>query len=455
MCKPKIVVKPPGPKAKELIELEKKHVSPGVGVKLFPLVPERAEGCFIVDVDGNVFLDLLAGAAAANIGYSHPTLVKAVEDQVKKMQHSMIGYHYNINAIKLAERLTMIAPVPRPSRVVFGLSGSDACDLALKAARFSTKKPWFLSFIGSYHGHTYGAASASSFKGLMKRGFSPVLPQIAWLPYAYCFRCPFRQEYPSCDLLCIEYVERFVLDHVVPQDEVAALIVEPIQGDAGIIVPPKEFHVKLKRLCEQHQILFIADEVQSGIGRTGKWFAIEHFGFQPDLLVCGKALASGMGVSAVVGKEELLNLPSGTCLLTPAANPVASAAALATLQVVEQERLFDNAVKVGSLFMKRLNELKQRFDVIGDVRGIGLMIGIEVVKKGSKAPDPVLTGMICWRAFELGLILPSYGLYSNVVRITPPLTISVEQANVACDIIEQAVKDSVSGLVSKGTVTWS
>jgi len=452
---PKIVIKPPGPKARVYTELEARYVSTGVGVKLFPLVPERAYGCVIIDVDGNKFIDLLAGAAAANIGYSHPALVKSVEEQVRRMQHSMIGYHYNVRAIELAEKLVRITPGSFAKKVIFGLSGSDACDLAMKVARFSTRKPWLLSFIGSYHGHTYGAASISSFKGLMKRGFSPVIPQVAWVPYAYCYRCPFKQEYPGCGVYCVDYVEEYVLNHVVPQDEVAAVFVEPIQGDAGIVVPPKEFLVKLRKLCDRYGFLLVLDEVQSGMGRTGRWFAVEHFNVEPDLLICGKALASGMGVSAVVGRAEVMDIPSGTGLLTPAANPVASSAALATIEVIEREGLMENAVRIGGYFLRRIEELKRKYEVIGDVRGKGLMIGVEVIRDAkTKQPNPELTGMICWRAFELGLILPSYGFNSNVLRITPPLVMSVELAEKACNLIEAAVKDAVEGRVEKASVTW-
>lgn len=384
------MVKPPGPKARAFIELERKYVSTGVGVKLFPLVPERADGCVIIDVDGNKFIDLLSGAATANIGYSHQALIKAVESQVRMMQHSMIGYHYNVNAIKLAEKLVKIAPGSFDKKVIFGLSGSDACDLTMKMARFSTRKPWLLFFIGSYHGHTYGAASISSFKGLMRRGFSPVVPQVVWTHYAYCYRCSFKQEYPECGVYCVDFIEEFILDHAVPRDEVSVVFVESIQGDAGIVVPPKEFLTKLKKLCNQYGFLLAVDEVQTGMGRTGCWPAIEHFGIEPDLLICGKALASGMGVSAVVGKAELMDMPSGTALLTPAANTVASAAALATIEVIEGERLMENASKVGGHFLRRLEELKDRFEVVGDVRGLGLMIGMEIVTD-KKLSTPALS----------------------------------------------------------------
>ncbi len=453
---PKIVVKPPGPKAKELIEREKKVISSGLGVKLFPVVPERGYGALIEDVDGNVFIDFLAGAAAASTGYAHPKLVKEVQEQVAKIQHSMIGYTYSKRAIEVAEILAEKAPIENP-KILFGLSGSDAMDLTMKVARFATRKPWFIAFIGAYHGQTYGATSIAAFQSSQKRGFSPLVPNVVWIPYPNPYRNIWGiNGYEEPDELInrfLDYLESYILAHVVPPDEVAALIAEPIQGDAGIVVPPENFFKELKKVLDEHNILLAMDEVQTGIGRTGKWFATEWFKVEPDFISFGKGVASGMGLSGVIGKAELMNMTSGSALLTPAANPVISAAAYATLKIIEEEKIIENAQKVGAFIMKRLKEMQERYEVMGDVRGKGLMIGVEIVKADGK-PDPELTGKICWRAFELGLILPSYGMFGNVIRITPPLVITEEIAEKGLEIMEQALKDALAGKVTHKVVTW-
>ncbi|MFA4646730.1 acetyl ornithine aminotransferase family protein [Pyrococcus kukulkanii] len=453
---PKIVVKPPGPKAKELIERERKVLSTGIGVKLFPLVPRRGFGPFIEDVDGNVFIDFLAGAAAASTGYAHPKLVRAVQEQVELIQHSMIGYTHNERAIRVAEKLAKISIIKNP-KIIFGLSGSDAVDMAIKVSKFSTRRPWILAFIGAYHGQTFGATSIASFQVSQKRGYSPLMPQVFWLPYPNPYRNVWGiNGYEEPDELVnrfLDYLENYVFAHVVPPDEVAALFAEPIQGDAGIVVPPENFFKKLKPILEEHGILLVMDEVQTGIGRTGKWWGSEWFEVEPDLMIFGKGVASGMGLSGVIGKEELMEMTSGSALLTPAANPVISAAAEATLEIIEEEKLLENTLKVGEFIMKRLREMQERYEIIGDVRGKGLMIGVEIVKEGGK-PDPEMTGKICWRAFELGLILPSYGMFGNVIRITPPLVLTQEVAEKALEIIEQAIKDAMAGKVERKVVTW-
>ena len=454
---PKLVVAPPGPKAKELVEREKRVISQGLGVKLFPVVPERGYGALIEDVDGNVFIDFLAGAAAASTGYAHPKLVKEVQEQVAKIQHSMIGYTYSKRAIEVAEILAEKVPIENP-KVLFGLSGSDSIDLLMKVARFATRKPWIVAFIGAYHGQTYGATSVAAFQSSQKRGFSPLVPNVVWIPYPNPYRNPWRIDgYEEPDELInafLDYLENYVFAHVVPPDEVGILLAEPIQGDAGIVVPPDNFFKELKKVLDEYGILLAMDEVQTGIGRTGRWFASEHFKVEPDFISFGKGVASGMGLSGVIGKADLMEMTSGSALLTPAANPVISAAAYATLKIIEEENLLENALKVGNFIKKRLLEMKESYDVIGDVRGKGLMIGAEIVKPNTKIPDPDLTGKICWRAFELGLILPSYGMFGNVIRITPPLVITKEIAEKGLEIMEQALKDALAGKVKHKTVTW-
>ncbi|MCD6140031.1 MAG: acetyl ornithine aminotransferase family protein [Thermococcus sp.] len=454
---PKLVVTPPGPKAKELVEREKRVISQGLGVKLFPVVPERGYGALIEDVDGNIFIDFLAGAAAASTGYAHPRLVKEVQEQVAKIQHSMIGYTYSKRAIEVAEILAEKAPIEKP-KILFGLSGSDSIDLLMKVARFVTRKPWIIAFIGAYHGQTYGATSVAAFQSSQKRGFSPLVPNVVWIPYPNPYRNIWNIDgYEEPDELIntfLNYLENYIFAHVVPPDEVSILLAEPIQGDAGIVVPPENFFKELKKVLDEHGILLAMDEVQTGMGRTGKWFGSEWFRVEPDFIAFGKGVASGMGLSGVIGKSELMEVTSGAALLTPAANPVISAAAYATLNIIEEENLLENALKVGEFIKKRLLEMKESYEVIGDVRGKGLMIGAEIVRSNTKTPDPELTGKICWRSFELGLILPSYGMFGNVIRITPPLVITKEIVEKGLEIMEQALKDAIAGKVKHKTVTW-
>ncbi len=453
---PRIAVKPPGPRARELIEREERVVSSGLGVKLFPVVPERGYGALIEDVDGNVFIDFLAGAAAASTGYAHPRLVKEVQEQVARIQHSMIGYTYSKRAIEVAEILAKKAPVDDP-KILFGLSGSDALDLTMKVARFVTRRPWIVAFIGAYHGQTYGATSIAAFQSSQKRGFSPLVPNVVWVPYPNPYRNVWGVNgYDEPDELVnrfLDYMESYIFAHVVPPDETALLIAEPIQGDAGIIVPPENFFTELRKLLDEYGILLAMDEVQTGMGRTGKWFGSEWFKVRPDLIAFGKGVASGMGMSGVIGRGELMDMTSGSALLTPAANPVISAAAYATLRVIEEEDLLGNALRVGEFIQKRLGEMGEEYGVIGDVRGKGLMIGAEIVKPDGK-PDPELTGKICWRAFELGLILPSYGMFGNVIRITPPLVITEELAGKGLEIMETALKDALAEKVTHRVITW-
>lgn len=460
MRAPFIKVTPPGPKARDLIDLDHKYISAGGGVKLLPLVPEYGEGATITDVDGNVFIDFLAGAGAAITGYSHPLLVKAVQEQVSKIQHSMIGYTYSTNTISLAKKISDITPGKYGKKVVFGLSGSDSGDMALKIARYATKKSWIITFIGAYHGQTYGSTSLTQFQGSLKKDLGPLVPNILAVPYPNPFRNPWNidgYEKPQ-ELIeaSINYIEKYIIGHVVPKDDIAMILAEPIQGDAGTIIPPANFFIELKKLCKKYGILLGVDEVQTGIGRTGKWFGIEHFGVEPDLIMLGKGLASGMGLSAVMYREELQDPPPGTLILTSAANPVTAAAALATIEIIEKEDLLNKSSKIGEYLMKRFYEMQNKYPIIGDVRGKGLMIALDIVRdRRTKLPDPDLTGKICWRAFELGLILPSIGFYSNCIRIVPPLVLSEDLAKTAADIIEQAINDAIRGKVEKGTSTWS
>ena len=372
----------------------------------------------------------------------------------------MVGYTYNTNAIVLAERLAGMTPGKGDKKVAFGLSGSDSADAALKMARYSTKKSWAITFIGAYHGQTYGSASLSEFQGSLKKDMGPFMSNIVAVPYPDSYRNPWNIDgYRDPERLTqatIRYIETYILGHVVPNDDVTVIMVEPIQGDGGTLIPPPNFLGELRRICDKYGILLALDEVQTGIGRIGTWFGIDHFGVEPDIMMLGKGLASGMGLSAVVARGDIADIPSGSLLLTSAANPVVSSAALATLDIIEQEHLLEYSREVGQLLMQRFAALMEKYPIIGDVRGTGLMIAVDIVKdRQTKEPDREMTGRICWRAFELGLILASIGFFGNCLRIVPPLILTKELAETGVDIIDQAIVDVLSGKAQKAAATWS
>jgi len=452
---PKIRTALPGPRSKEYVQKDSAQIAPAVGVRWLPVVIDKQYGTFMEDVDGNVFIDFLAGAAAAITGYCHPKIVEAITTQVKAATHVCEVYHYSRTMIELAEEICKLAPGSFPKKVIWGLSGSDANDSALKVVRYHTKRPRVLTYLGSYHGQTYGALSLSGVFPNMKKGFGPIVEGIIHIPFAYCYRCLFGLKYPKCNLYCAKYIEEIVFENLFSSEEIAAMFIEPIQGDAGIVVPPPDYFGKVMEICKRHGILFVADEIQTGLGRTGKLWGVEHFGVQPDVMVLGKGLASGIGMSAVVGKGEIMTMPAGSHTFTSAANPIMVAASRATLEILREEKLVENSAKVGSFILKELHEMSKEHELIGEVRGKGLMIGVELVKDREKKEHASEECMkLCYRAFEKGLILPYYGMKRNVLRITPALTITEEVAKKGLEILEQALKDVESGVVEKLAVGW-
>ncbi|KPV63895.1 MAG: Glutamate-1-semialdehyde 2,1-aminomutase [Candidatus Bathyarchaeota archaeon BA1] len=445
----------PGPKSKEYIRRDSACIAPAVGVRWLPVVIEREYGTFMEDIDGNVFIDFLSGAAAAITGYCHPKIVEAVTAQVRVATHICDIYHYSKTIIELAEEICRLTPGSFPKKVIWGLAGSDANDGALKVVRYHTKRPRVLAYLGSYHGQTYGALSLSGVFPNMKRGFGPIVQDIFHVPFAYCYRCQFGLRYPKCNLYCARYIEEIVFENLFSPEEIAAIFTEPIQGDAGIVVPPPDYFSRVMEMCRKHGILFVADEVQTGWGRTGKLWGAEHFNIQPDVMILGKGLASGIGLAAVVGKAEIMTMPPGSHALTPAANPIMVAASHATLTVLEEEKLVENSIRIGNLMMKELREMGKEHELIGEIRGRGLMIGVELVRdQETREPASEECMKVCYRAFEKGLILPYYGLKRNVIRITPALTITEEVAKKGLEIFEQALKDVESGVVTKLAVGW-
>ena len=438
-------MKVPGPKASELVQRDEKVIGKVTYIRFYPMVFEAGVGSVVTDVDGNKYIDFQAGAAVANVGYCHPKVVKAVEEQMNKLTHNCFALFSNQITVKLAEKLVEITPGKFRRKVWFGLSGSDANDCLFKLARFNTKRERIISFLGSYHGQTMGAYSLSGHKA--ESHFLP-FPGVVKVPYAYCYRCPFKMEYPECGLQCINFIEDHIFTSICPPEDVAGILVEPIQGDSGMIVPPDEFLKELKRISEENGMLFMVDEVRTGFGRTGAMFAVNHLGLEPDFIVMAKPMASGFPISACVAKAEILDGPMGGHLLTTGGSPIGAAAALANIQVLEEENLCEKAKRTGNYMMRRLEEMKDEHTLIGDVRGRGLFIGVELVKnKKTREPASLETHKVCYRAWEYGLVLVFNGTHSNVLDIVPPLVISREEVDRGLEILEGAIKDVEKGKV--------
>jgi 4-aminobutyrate aminotransferase len=434
---PHLITRLPGPQARALIEKNEAVVSPSLP-HAYPLAVRRAEGCMVEDLDGNRFLDCAAGIAVCSTGHCHPTVVRAIQEQSSSLLHICGADFYEPQYINLAERLARLAPGDSPKKVFLANSGAEAVEAALKLAHYHTGRSQVLSFFGAFHGRTMGAVSLTASKPVYHRGFSPLVSGITHLPYAYCYRCPVNLSYPDCSLACADYIEDILFARSISPDEVAAIFVEPVQGEGGYIVPPEGWLAKIRELCDRHGILLVADEVQSGIGRTGKLFACEHWGVEPDILCSAKALASGLPLSAMIAKEEVMSWPPGAHGSTFGGNPVACAAAQATLDVVENEGLLENATRVGARLIANLRQLAQTSRLIGDVRGLGLMIGIELVRdKETKVPAAAETEQVVLECFQRGLLTLPCG--PNSIRFSPPLIISQEQADTAFDIFADAL----------------
>lgn len=428
---PRLVTTLPGPRSQMLIELDQTFTSPSY-TRDYPLTVARARGAVIEDLDGNLFLDFTAGIAVCSTGHCHPLVVKAIQDQAAQLIHmSGTDFYYEPQA-RLAQRLAQLAPGGQPHRVFFANSGTESVEAALKLARYHTGRSHIIGFLGGFHGRTMGALSVTASKPVQRQGFGPLLPQVSHVPFGNCYRCPCRLQYDSCNIACVKDIEAKLFSHTVPPQEVAAFLVEPIQGEGGYIVPPPEYHIRLKELAERHGILYIADEIQSGMGRTGKMFAIEHWGVEPDIVCVAKGLASGMPLGAMIARSDVMTWPPGSHASTFGGNPIACAAALATIDLLEHG-LMDNAQHVGEFLINQLRARQSSFDSMGEIRGRGLMIGVEFVHSGVGCePDADLRNRVIQACFRRGLLLLGCG--SSTIRFCPPLVITVEQAMSAVDI---------------------
>ena len=438
---PKLVTTLPGPKAQRVVADDDRLISPSY-TRSYPMVAKRGRGVRVEDVDGNEFLDFAAGIAVTSTGHCHPEVVKAIQDQAAELIHISGTDFYYESLVTMAERLSAIAPMPGPHRFYYGNSGAEAVECALKIARYHTGRQNVIAFFGAFHGRTMGALSLTASKPQQRRRFAPLMPGVTHVRYPYAYRgCSGGpQEEEAFALGCARYIEEKLFKTTLPPEEVAAIFIEPIQGEGGYVVAPPIFMQELRRICDKYGILLVADEVQSGAGRTGKWWAIEHTGVEPDIVCIAKGIASGMPLGICMTRAEIMDWKPGSHASTFGGNPVCIAAALATMDILQREGIA-NAAKMGELMFERLRSWTQRFGIVGEVRGRGLMIGIEIVKdQQSREPAGAWRDRIVDLAFERGLLILGCG--ETAIRLAPPLIVNEHQACIALDILEEALRRS-------------
>ncbi|HMG86520.1 MAG TPA: acetyl ornithine aminotransferase family protein [Terracidiphilus sp.] len=435
---PKLLGPVPGPKARAAVETDDLLISPSY-TRSYPLVARRGRGIRVEDVDGNEFIDFAAGIAVTSTGHCHPEVVAAIQKQAAELIHISGTDFYNEPLTDLAKKLSAVAPMPGPHKFFYGNSGAEAIECALKLARYHTGRQHIIAFLGAFHGRTMGALSLTASKPQQKRRFAPLVPGVTHVRYPYAYRgCtggPQGEE--AFSLGCARYIEEKLFKTILPPEEVAAIFVEPIQGEGGYVVAPDNFLRELRGICDRHGILLVADEVQSGAGRTGKWWAIEHSGVQPDIVCMAKGIASGMPLGVCMSRAEIMDWVPGSHASTFGGNPVSLAAALATVNILEQGAI-DNAAKVGAKMLDRLQGWKTTHPLVGDVRGRGLMIGVELVKdKTTREPATALRNRVETLCFEKGLMILGCGETS--IRLCPALIVTEDEATVALDILEECL----------------
>ena len=426
----------PGPKAKAMLERDQKVVSSSYP-RAYPLVMDHGKGVEVWDADGNRFIDMMAGIAVLSTGHSHPKVVKAVKDAAENFLHISSDF-YHEGWVRLSEKLDEIAPFEEHAKTFLTNSGTEAVETAIKLAKYHTKRHNFIGFFGAFHGRTMGSVSFTASKPHYHRGFYPLMPGVTHVPFPDEYR-PILHRKMGEDYgeTCVRFIEEEIIAHNVPGDEIAGVLVEPIQGEGGYVVPPDGFFPALRKLCDKYGILLIVDEVQSGMGRTGKWWAIEHWDVEPDIVVSAKGIASGLPLGACIARESVMTWPKGTHGNTYGGNPIACAASLATIDLLE-EKYLANAAEVGDYMKDALEEIQARHTSIGDVRGKGLMIGVEFVKdKNTKEPNEEIRNMIEHTAFEHGLL--TLGCGRSTMRFAPPLCITKKEADEGLTVFEEAV----------------
>jgi 4-aminobutyrate aminotransferase len=434
---PKIVVTPPGPKAREWIAKDHRLLSPSLS-RSSALVGVKAEHVFVEDVDGNVFLDFGSGIAVNSLGHRHPEVIAAIKAQLDRLIFLNSLDYYTLPQIEYAEMLFQVTPGDFAKRVFYCNSGSEAIDTAIKMAKWHTRRPYGIGFVNGFHGRTLGAVSFTTTGVSARRGFAPMYPIGHFVPYPYCFRCLFNREYPGCDLYCLSYLTEVTLKKITPPEEVAFIIVESVQGAGGYIVPPKEFLPRLAAVARQHGIVLIVDEVQSGFARTGKMWACQHFGLEPDIMAISKAFAHGLPAGAAVARAELMDWEEGAHEGTLNGGPVVLEAAKAVLRIIQKERLEEKARVQGEYLKAQLGELQKRYPLIGDVRGLGLMVGLELVADAKRTPAREQRNRLLELAFQKGLLLLGAG--ESSIRLAPPLVISREEIDQGLSILEDCLK---------------
>jgi 4-aminobutyrate aminotransferase len=437
---PKLKTALPGPNAKRVLEGDHQYISPSY-TRSYPLVAKSGRGIVVTDVDGNEFFDFSAGIAVTSTGHCHPHVVAAIQKQAAELIHMSGTDFYYESMVTLAERLSKIAPMPGPHRIYYGNSGAEAIECALKLARYHTKRQNIIAFFGAFHGRTMGAVSLTASKPQQRRRFGPLMPGVTHVRYPDVYRgcVGGAQEADQFALGCARFIEEKLFKTTLPPEEVAAIFVEPVQGEGGYVVAPTIFMQELRRICDRHGILLVVDEVQSGIARTGKWFAVEHTGVHPDIVCMAKGVASGMPLGITMSRADVMDWVPGSHASTFGGNPVCIASALATLDVIENERLLENSTAVGDHMRKRMADWPSKLKLVGDVRGRGLMIGVEIVKdKVTKEYGAADRDRIVELAFERGVLFLGCG--PSTIRICPALIVTKEQADVAVDVLEQCIK---------------
>jgi len=436
---PEIKTSLPGPKAKAIIERDKQFVSPSY-TRDYPFVIARGEGAVVEDVDGNRFLDCAAGIAVNSTGVSHPDVVKAISEQAQKFIHMSGTDFYYEPQVRLAEELASIVPIDGPVRSFFGNSGTEATEAAIKLARYSTKRPGLIAFLGAFHGRSLGSLSLTASKAVQRRGFGPFMPGVYHAPYPDPYR--FAGSADACAAQSLSYICDQIFVHLAAPDEIAAIVVEPIQGEGGYVVPPAAFLQGLREISREHGIVLIVDEVQSGMGRTGKMFASEHVGLKPDVVTIAKGIASGLPLGVACARAEIMSWPPGAHASTFGGNPVSCAAANATIRLLK-ESLVANAAAVGGYLLDGLRELQKEHPIVGDVRGRGLMIGIELVRdRQTKERAVEERNSFVQAMFRRGVLVLGAG--KNAIRLAPPLVLTKAQADIVLSVIDETLTEITS-----------
>jgi 4-aminobutyrate aminotransferase len=439
---PKIKTALPGPNARRVLANDQRLISPSY-TRSYPMVAKSGRGIVVTDVDGNEFYDFSAGIAVTSTGHCHPDVVAAIQKQAGELIHMSGTDFYYENMVELADRLSKIAPMPGPHKIYYGNSGAEAIECALKLARYHTKRQNIIAFFGAFHGRTMGALSLTASKPQQRRRFAPLMPGVTHVRYPDVYRgCVGGAQDKNADafaLGCARFIEEKLFKTTLPPEEVAAIFVEPVQGEGGYVVAPTIFMQELRRICDRHGIMLVLDEVQSGVGRTGKWWAVEHTGVEPDMICIAKGIASGMPLGITMTRSEIMDWVPGSHASTFGGNPVCVAAALATLDVIEKENLLEHSAEVGAYMMKRMADWPAKLKLVGDVRGRGLMIGVDIVKdKTTKEHGAAERDHIIEKSFEHGVLFLGCGPSS--IRLCPPLVVTKEEADVALDVLEECIK---------------